>query len=431
VNPLRLVFVTPRFWPLIGGSQKVMANLAVELAGRGHRVTILTARWRPNWPERITLHELPVVRLPPPAVPSVGRQGCPTARWAGMASAHTPHRRAGWRTFRYVRALARWLKQSQDGHDLVYVSTLKHEAYATLRAVGGRPPVVLRAERAGRHGDCLWQLEAGCGRRIKERCMKAAAFVGPSRAIQRELQAAGYPRQRIHYLPDGVPVPPPRSPAAKAAARAVLGAAHAALQMPHWAPLVLYTGRLHPRNGLKHLLAAWEPILARWPHARLWLAGDGPDRAALRGQIEAMNLTHRVVLVGVFDTVDELLSAADLFVLPSLEGGGGLSLLEAMAAGLPIVAGETAGNRAVLCDAREGLLVPAADGGAVSAAIARLFDQPDLAARLGAAARDRATAEFSLAKMADAHVTLFERLVDPDLSTTGQERREKGTVPFF
>ena len=145
-----------------------------------------------------------------------------------------------------------------------------------------------------------------------------------------------------------------------------------------------------------------------------------------------MNLGHRIMLVGVFDTVEFLLSAADLFVLPSPQGGGGPSLLEAMAAGLPIVAGDTAANRAVLRDGREGLLVPAAGGGAFAdgalyAAIARLFQQPDLTARLGAAARDRATAEFSLAKMADAHVTLFERLAGRDLSGTGLE---EGTAPF-
>jgi glycosyltransferase involved in cell wall biosynthesis len=408
VKPLRLVFVTRRFWPLIGGSEKVMGNLAVELAGRGCRVTILTARWRPNWPTRITFHELPVVRLPPPA-------------------------ERGWRTFRYMRALARWLKQNQDAYDLVYVSGLKHEADAALRAVGGRVPVVLRAEKAGRSGDCLWQIEASCGRRIKERCMKAAAFVAPSRAVHRELQAAGYPRPRIQFLHDGVAIPPPRSPKIKAAARAALGEANAELEVPHWAPLALYTGPLHLGKGLKHLVAAWEQILARWPQARLWLAGDGPDRAALGEQIEAMNLAHRVALVGVFDTVDELLSAADLFVLPSLEGGECLALLEAMAAGLPIVASDTPGNRDVLSDGREGLLVPATDAGALSAAIARLFEQRDLAAQLGAAARDRAAAEFSLAKTADAHVTLFERLVHQnvshqDLSAAGPEERE--TVPF-
>jgi glycosyltransferase involved in cell wall biosynthesis len=391
VRPLRLVFVIRQFWPLIGGSQKVMARLAVELARRGCGVTILTARWRPGWPARISFHELPVLRLP-----------------------HPPE--GGWKTFRYTRALARWLKQNQDGYDLVYVSTLKQEAEAALRAVGGRVPVVLRAERAGRFGDCLWQIEAPGGRRIKQRCMKAAAFVGPSRAIHRELQAAGFPRPRIHLLPDGVPIPPPRSRKTRAAARAVLRDANAALEMPSWAPLALSTGPLEPSQGLKHLVAAWDAIAARWPHARLWLAGDGPDRAALQAEIQGLNLSGRVALVGVFDTVDELLAAADLFVLPSLEGGGGLSLLEAMAAGLPIVAGDTPGNRAVLSDGRQGLLVPVGDAAGLSAAVARLLENRDLAARLGDAARQRAAADFSLAEMIDAHVTLFQQLADQGLS---------------
>lgn len=382
MNPLRLVFVTRRFWPLVGGTEKVMANLAVEMAKRGCQVTILTAKWRISWPERITFHELPVVRLPPPD-------------------------QRGWKTFRYVRGLARWLRQNAGRYQLVYVSGLKQEAYGAVRAVGGRVAVVLRAERAGRWGDCLWQLEARCGRRIKHRCMEAAAFLGPSRAIERELQAGGYPRARIHYLPNGVPIPPPRSPTTRAAARAVLREADPGLEMPQGAPLALYTGRFQPGMGLRYVLAAWRPIVARWPHARLWLAGDGPDRVTLGRQIEALGLADRVRLIGVFDTVDELLAAANLFVLPSLEGDLGLSLLEAMAAGLPIVAGQTAANREVVSDGREGLLVPADHPGALSAAIARLLEQPDLAARLGTAARERATAEFSLAKMADAHIALF------------------------
>jgi glycosyltransferase involved in cell wall biosynthesis len=391
VKPLRLVFVTRRFWPLIGGSEKLMANLAVELAGRGCRVTVLTSRWRPRWPERISFHELPVVRLAAP-----------------------PQR--GWKTFLYMRAVARWLKQNRDEYDLVYVSGLRHEAYAALRAVGGRVPVVLRAESAGRSGDCLWQTEAGCGRRIRRRCMEAAALVGPSRGVERELLAAGYPGSLIHYVPNGVAIPPPRSPTAKAAARKTLRDANKVLDVPHWAPLALYAGWMDPSKGLGHLLSAWGQVLARWPHVRLWLAGDGPDRAGLKGQIEAMNLGGRVALVGVFDTVDELFSAADLFVLPLLEGGGSLSLVEAMAAGLPIVAGDTPANRDVLCDGREGLLVPADDPGALCGAILRLLEQHDLAARLGAAAQQRAAAEFSLAAVADAHVTLFERLA-------GEQRR--------
>ncbi len=394
MDRLRLVFVARRFWPLVGGAERELANVALELTARGCRVTILTARWDSSWPAEIDYCGVRVVRLP-----------------------HPP--RHGWRTFRYMRQLVRWLARHQDRLDLVYVSTLQYDAYAALRAMGDRVPVVLRAETAGRFGDCLWQLDATCGRRIKRQCMKAAALVGPSRAVERELKAAGYPRPRIHYLPHGVPIPPPRSTPAKATARAVLKQANSALALPGWAPLAVCTTRLRPGKVLKSLVAAWEPIVARWPNARLWLAGERADPAAVDQQIEALSLTGRVVPAGVFDDVDELLAAADLFVLPAPEAGTSPALLEAMAAGLPIVAGDSPDHRELIPDGRYGLLVPACDTGAFSAAMERLLGQADLASRLGAAARRRAAAEFSLARTVDQHVTLFERLVHPNPSMAG------------
>jgi glycosyltransferase involved in cell wall biosynthesis len=385
VRPLRLVLVTRRFWPLVGGAERVMANLAVGLAERGHRVTLLTARWQSEWPAEITYSGVPVVRM-----------------------AHPPQR--FWGTLRYMRALARWLRRHAGQYDLVYVSMLKHDAYAALQAVAGRVPVVLRAEGAGKTGDCVWQLEATCGRRIKHRCMKAAALVGPSRAIEQELKAAGYPRPRIHYIPNGVRIPAPRDEASRREAREALATLHADLNVPEWAPLGFYTGRLHAGKGLSDLVAAWEPILARWPNARLCLAGDGPYRTALEEQIEARNLGGRVILAGTFDSVDELLAAADVFVLPSLEEGMSLALLEAMAAGLPVVATDIPGNRDLVTDAQHGLLVPPARSDALAAAIQRVLDDPELAARLGAAARQRVVGEFSLEKSVEEHVALFEGL---------------------
>ena len=84
--------------------------------------------------------------------------------------------------------------------------------------------MVLRAEHVGRHGDCLWQLDAACGRRIKRQCMEAAALVAPTLAAQRELEAAGYPRRphRVCFS-NGVAIPPPRTPQTQAAARNAAG----------------------------------------------------------------------------------------------------------------------------------------------------------------------------------------------------------------
>jgi glycosyltransferase involved in cell wall biosynthesis len=190
--------------------------------------------------------------------------------------------------------------------------------------------------------------------------------------------------------------------------------------MPEGAPLALCAGRLHEAKGLVELVAAWRQVAVRRPDARLWLAGEGPYRKALATQIGDRGLEGRVFLVGVFDSVDGLLAAADLFISSSPEEGPSLALLEAMAAGLPTVAADTSGNREIVTNERDGLLVPAEDSGALGAAISRLWDNPELAARLGAAARDRVEARFSLARMGDAHLKLFETLI---LSSPKQDDR--------
>ncbi|MCX7424258.1 MAG: glycosyltransferase family 4 protein [Planctomycetia bacterium] len=400
MSPIRPVFLARRFWPRMDGAARTVADLAAELAARGAEPTVLTVLEHPAWPASIRCRGVSVKRFAKP----LGRLG----------------------EFRYERELARWLRENADRYDLLYVSGLKHDAYAAVSAVGGRVPVVLRAEKAGRHGDCLWQLDARCGRRIKRCCLKASALVGPSRQTHAELVAAGYPRPRIHHIPHGVSPRPKRNHRTKRLARAALAESRSALDLPNWAPLAIYTGRLHRAKDLAQLVAAWRPIADRWPNAQLWLAGDGPDRAALLEQIEARHLTGRVALVGTFDCVDVLLDAADLFVHPSPDEDMSVSILEAMAAGLPIVACDIPGNRDLVSDGCEGLLTPPGDAAALSAAIGRLLDQPELAVQLGAAAQDRAGRDFPLAKSVDAHITLFEELL------AGRDRgfygREKGTA---
>jgi len=385
VNPLRLVLISRRFWPLVDRGAGVMAHLASEFVARAVDVTLLTARWHSRWPAEITVRGVPVVRL-----------AKPPGRWRD--------------TNRYMRSIARWLRRNRGRFDLVCVSRLRCEAYAALKAVGKDVPVVLRAERAGRWGDCVWQLEASGGRRIKQECIKAGALVGPSRAIERELIAAGYPRDRVHYLPNGVPIPPLATGARKAAARAAIVAANPSLRMADGAPLAVSIGRLDEAKELGYLVAAWQRVIAAQPDARLWLVGDGPHRKRLHDQIVDLDLLGRVFLAGVYDGVEELLAAADLFVLPSRTEGPSLALVEAMGAGLPVVATDVAGNRELVTDGEDGLLVPNRDVNAMGTAIVRLLSEPALADRLGAAARDLVEARFSLARTVDAHLELFERL---------------------
>lgn len=383
----RVVLVTRRFWPLVGGAEIMAARLAAGLHARGVATTILTARWQPGWPAEIEHHGVRVIRLT------------------------NPQTRV-WGTWRYMRAVDHWLAKHRSAFDLVYVSMLKHDAYAAVSA-GRRHhfPVVLRAEGAGLTGDCHWQLEANFGLPIKRRCQRADAFVAPSPAIERELIVAGYARNGIHYIPNGVAIPEPREEASRAAARADLAEADASLAIGEQAPLVVYTGRLHTMKGLEYLVRAWPTVLKRVPDARLWMVGDGPYRNELNELIGNLGLWGFVYLAGPFDDVEDFLRAADVFVLPSLEEGMSLAALEAMASGLPVVATDIPANKAIVDDRITGWLVPPRDSDHLAATITELIADRTAAEALGQAGRLRASERFSLEQTVDRHVELFSQVL--------------------
>jgi glycosyltransferase involved in cell wall biosynthesis len=382
----RVVLVTRRFWPLVGGAEIMAARLAAGLKERGAATTLITARWQNDWPAEIEQHGVRVLRLAQPQTRL-------------------------WGTWRYMQSVGRWLMSHRSQFDIVYVSMLKHDAYAAVTAAQtGGFPVVLRAEGAGLTGDCHWQLEANCGARIKRRCRQADAFVAPSPAIERELIVSGYARGKIHYVPNGVAIPEGRDAARRSQARADLAQADPSLAIGD-APLVVYTGRLHKMKGLDDLVRAWPRVLERLPEARLWLVGDGPHRAELSALVDDLGLWGFVYVTGPFDDVDEFLQAADLFVLPSLEEGMSLALLEAMALGLAVVASAIPANEAVVQDAVHGRLVPTGDSARLADVMIELLADRAQAERLGRAARERVCQEYSLDRMVDEHLRLFERLL--------------------
>lgn len=384
MRSLRLVLVTRRFWPLVGGAEMAMANLADEFTRLGHEVRIVTARWEPNWPREVVHREVRVFRLPNPPL-------------------------RGWGTFRYMMALGRWLRVERETTDAVLVSMLKHDAYAAVGVLHGtRVPVVLRAEGGGLQGDCHWHRRARFGRRIKRRCASAEALIAPSEAVYAELQAE-FPVERVHYIPNGVRVPPPRDPAAHQAARRALAEVNYDLAVESDAPVAVYTGRLHRAKGLRELVVAWARVARQRPDARLWLVGEGPDRDELYDLILDRDLRGRVIMPGAFDAVDEILQAADLFVLPSHEEGMSLSLLEAMAAGLPVVASDIEGNRGLIRHGEHGILAPPRNPDALAAAILQQLNQTILARAYADAARRRVEQEFSLTRSAQRHLEVVRR----------------------
>jgi glycosyltransferase involved in cell wall biosynthesis len=131
----------------------------------------------------------------------------------------------------------------------------------------------------------------------------------------------------------------------------------------------------------------------------------------LHAQIEQAGLKHRVHLLGVRGDVADLLAASDLFILPSLFEGLPLALLEAMGAGLPVIATHVCGSAEVVQDGLSGRLVPPRDPPALAAAILEVLDNPDLASRWGAAARARVKRDFSARAMADRVAAIYDEVL--------------------
>jgi glycosyltransferase involved in cell wall biosynthesis len=373
---LKIALISRRYPPLIGGAEKVLSYLAVALADEGAEVTVLTAR-----PPGMAL---PEIESPRPL------WGAGQLRVVRLAT--SPLRFLG--TILYMRNLRRWL--ARHPVDLAYVSMLKHDAYVAVGEGRRRGfPVVLRPEGAGATGDLAWQSWGRFGRRIGSRCRQADAVISISAAITDELRQARYEAAKIHAIPNGVPVPE-----------------QAWQRRQGWreAPRATFVGRLASEKGLDTLLDAWPAILSVFPHARLTLVGEGPERAALKARAERLGLRDAVDLPGASDDPSGHLRGSDLFVLPSREEGMSIALLEAMALGVPLVATSIQGNRRLVQDFKHGRLVPPDDPAALARAVVDQWTNFDRAFHMTRAARRRVQDEFSIAAVARKHLELFGTL---------------------
>ena len=189
-------------------------------------------------------------------------------------------------------------------------------------------------------------------------------------------------RTKVVYL--GAPLDEfarPRSAAEIAAARAALGIA------PDTTAVGTIT-RLMPSKGNEYLVAAVSAIVARHPRACVYIAGEGELEAALRAQAQALGLGDRLVFLGFQRDVAAVLSAYDIVVFPSLWEGTPLTVFETLAMGKPIVASDADGLLDVLRDRHDALIVPKRDAPALADGVCRLIEEPELAGRLAATARE-------------------------------------------
>lgn len=177
---------------------------------------------------------------------------------------------------------------------------------------------------------------------------------------------------------------------------------------------LLYVGRLEQRKGVAHLVRAFARLYRQYPGLRLLIGGDGPERAALERLVRELGL-ERVLFLGYVPSADlpRLFASADLFCAPATYAESfGIVLIEAMAAGLPIVAAANAGYAGLLAAHPGNLLVPPDDDRVMASAIATLVEQPSHARAIGG--RNRSAAQrYSWQSVGQSVMQVYEQILAP------------------
>jgi glycosyltransferase involved in cell wall biosynthesis len=175
---------------------------------------------------------------------------------------------------------------------------------------------------------------------------------------------------------------------------------------------LLFVGRLHMQKGLDTLLRALALIPARLRDGcRLILVGDGPERLPLQNQAQQLGLAHLLDFRGWVDRTEiaQIYATADVFVFPSRDEGMPNAVLEAMAAGLPVVATRISGSEELVAEGENGMLVPVDDAEALATALARVIDDAELRQRMGRASRQRIELQYTWRTTATAYFDMAAR----------------------
>ena len=224
----------------------------------------------------------------------------------------------------------------------------------------------------------------------------------------------GRPDQVV-AIPNGVPAERARPARSRQEVRDELGVGDGLL--------VLSTGRLAEQKGLEYLIRAAPLVRDELPSVRFVIAGDGPLEQRFARLVADLGLEETVRLLGFRADVGDLLAASDLVALPSLWEGLPVSLLEAMAAGKPVVTTAVGGNREVTNDGEAALLVPPKDPARLAGAIRMLATDRSLFEDVGRRGRAVQQERYTLGRMLEAYVHEYERLL--------RQRSPRASVPLF
>jgi glycosyltransferase involved in cell wall biosynthesis len=385
MRPVSLLLISDSYPPVLGGSEIEAQRVSAELIGRGHRVLVLTSGGPPM----------------PPVRDWVDPAGVPVRILTRGA-------RGRWKDIQFACRVAWTLWRERRNYNFVYFLMQGLHLAAGLpvaRALG--KPIVMKVGGSA----VIPRIRASRIGRLELRWLRqwAARLLILNEGMAREAMEEGFTREQMLWMPNPVDTEQFRPCAAEEVARLRAG-----FGIPPEALVAVYVGRLSHEKGLLELLRGFAMAARQAPRALLVLVGDG----AMRGQLEAtaaqLGLApSQVLFTGRVDVakVPEWLRASDVFTLLSPNEGFSCALAEAMSVGLPSVVSDIPANAQLVDDGVHGLLTAVGDDAAMAGALARLFRDPALRARMGQAARQRIVENYSTGQIADRYEALFAEVL--------------------
>ncbi len=366
---MRILYWTPLFWPNLGGIEVLAMKTLPALQKRGHELIVVTSHGELDLPDRSEYNGIPVYRFP---------------FWKVLT-------KRDLKEVIKVKKQVAELKQTFQP-DLVHLHFPGHIAYFHLNTVSAHPVPTLLTVHTDFYG------LPGDANTLFGQVIRSATWVNAvSKATLADtLQIVPDIIHRSSVIYNGLNVPEllPEP-------------------LPFDKPQILCLGRLAHEKGIDLAITAFASVLKPFPQARLVIAGDGPARSDLEGQVAALGLESTIEFTGWIspEKVPQLMNQSTVVVMPSrYREPFGLVALEAAQMARPVVATRVGGLPEVVVHQETGLICEKEDSAALAEAIAFLQDHPDTAVLMGEMGRRRALELFSLEKFVDNYDRLYSRL---------------------
>jgi L-malate glycosyltransferase len=306
-----------------------------------------------------------------------------------LAPSHELDLKAGWKLSRLVNRTRPDIVHAHDPHAVAMA------AVALSMSTVQPAPVLVASRRVD------FRLKKNSFSRWKYR--QVDAFICASEAIARVLESGGIGGSRVFTIHEGIDV--------DRVAHTPAVSVHETLWLPSHAPIVGNIGALVEHKGQRHLIDAAAQVVREFPDTRFVILGEGPLRGALEHQVKALHLEKHVFLPGFRVDAIGLLKTFDIFVMCSEMEGLGTSILDAMAAGKPIVGTEAGGIPEVVEHGRTGLLVPPGDSHRLTQAILDLLGSPAKRERMAEAGWRRVRERFTVEQMIEGTRKVYRELL--------------------